>query len=331
MPYTCRNFEEAQAIFNSRPAVRSNKWAPNERPLEPKPRAEHRLIQGETSYGKYFDLKLYATVMARFYEPKVEDGKRVERRLYMGHPSQTSRKFMWETTHFSVGMNWCRDASGGRSDDSIIMPIYTKHFMQDEDGTRFSLAAYLVDGVLDTTRSSHTPHHRLVADKDVRKHKQRVVQLFDPYITLALMRMPEFKENCKLDHNFGHAFGGEGFQRHYLMAIRDMWDALQMTDGMPSTPSINTFFEMCQKAYDVMASKRGYNQKNFEFGRRWYSNPNAKLSTVDDLERPVESDDFRRAIIDRIQQYVGSNNLRKLQEIRQFPTKAEYPVSNIHV
>lgn len=329
MPYTCRNYEEAQAIFNSRVAVRSNKWAPNERPLEPKPRSEHRLIQGETSYGKYFDLKLYATVMARFYEPKVEDGKTVERRLYMGHPSQTSRKFMWETTHFSVGMNWCRDASGGRSDDSIIMPIYTKHFMQDEDSTRFSLDAYLVDGVLDTTRSSHTPHHRLVADNDVRKHKQRVVQLFEPYILLALMRMPEFKENCKIDSNLGHAFGGEGFMRDYYLSMRDMWDALQKEE-MPRQDAVNTFFRMCQKAYDVMASKRGNKQKDFVMGNRWYTQ-NRVTSTVDALEKPIDTKDFRRAIVDRIQNYVGSNNLRKLQEIRQFPTKAEYPVSNIHV
>jgi hypothetical protein len=84
MAYVCKNYDEAVGTFAFRKAVRSSKWQPNERPLDSKPRSEHRLIEGSNSYGKYFDVKLYQTVMARFYEPKVEDGKRVERRLYMG-------------------------------------------------------------------------------------------------------------------------------------------------------------------------------------------------------------------------------------------------------
>jgi len=261
--------------------------------------------------------------MARFYEPKVEDGKRVERRLYMGHSSQTSIQFMRHTLRVECGANsiWEDDV---HADERIIMPIYTKHFMVDEDNTPFSLDAVYVDGVLDTVQSEHTKHYRLVADKDVRQFKVKVAAHFEPYIMLAQMRMPEFRAECTLDYRLGQAFGGEGFNRAYYMAIQEMW-----TDPEPRQQDIDVFFEMCQKAYDVIASKRGTKQADFNIKGYWYSRNNNE-SSIDDLAKPIEASEFRRAILDRIQKYVGSNSLKKPEEVKQFPKHSEYPRSNIH-
>ena len=327
MAYVCRNYHEAEGTFAFRKAVRSSAWQPNERPLDPKPRTEHRLIEGSNSYGKYFDVKLYQTVMARFYEPKVENGKRVERRLYMGHSSQTSKQFMYHTLRVDVGANRQRDSNDMYSDESIIMPIYTKHFMVDgDDNTPFSLDAVFVDGVLDTVQSEHTPHYRLVADTDVRKFKQRVAAHFEPYIMLAQMRMPEFKAMCDINYRLGQKFGGEGFNRAYYMAIQEMW-----TDPEPRQGDIDVFFAMCQKAYDIIASKRGMQQADFQVGGSWYSRQNGNQnSTVDELAKPIETAEFRRAILDRIHKYVGSNSMKKPEEVKQFPKHSEYPRSNIH-
>lgn len=322
MAFVCRNYGEALETFAMRGPVRSSKWQPNERPLDPKPVSHHRLIQGSNEYGNYFDVKLYQTVMARFYEPKVEDGKRVERRLYIGHGSQTSMQFMRYTLRVECGVNSLWE-DGVHADERIIMPIYTKHFMLDE-GVPFSLDSYWVYNTLDTTRSRHTPHYRLVADKDVRQFKQRVAAHFEPYIMLAQMRMPQFKAECTLDHRYGQAFGGEGFNRAYYMAIQEMW-----TDPEPRQQDIDVFFEMCQKAYDIIASKRGTEQPDFHIKGNWYTRSNPE-SSIDDLAKPIEANEFRRAILDRIQKYVGSNSLKKPEEVKQFPKQSEYPRSNIH-
>ena len=325
MAYVCRNYDEALGTFALRKPVRSTKWQANERPLDPRPQTHHRLIEGSNSYGKYFDVKLYQTVMARFYEPKVEDGKRVERRLYMGHGSQTSQQFMYHTLSVNFGANRLRDSEDMYSDESIIMPIYSKHFMYDEDNTMFSLDAVYVDGVLDPAQSEHTKHYRLVADKDVRQFKQRVAAHFEPYIMLAQMRMPEFKAECDINYRLGQKFGGEGFNRAYYMAIQEMW-----TDPEPRQQDIDVFFEMCQKAYDIIASKRGMQQPDFQVGGSWYSRQNGnKNSTVDELAKPIEMTEFRRAILDRIHKYVGSNSMKKPEEVKQFPKHSEYPRSNI--
>jgi hypothetical protein len=264
--------------------------------------------------------------MARFYEPKVEDGKRVERRLYMGHGSQTSIQFMRHTLRVDLGVNvdW-RDHTT-HADELIIMPIYAKHFMVDGDNdTPFSLDAVYVDGVLDTAQSEHTPHYRLVADKDVRKHKAKVAAHFEPYIMLAQMRMPEFRASCSIDHRFGQAFGGEGFNRAFYMAVQELW-----TDPEPQQKDIDVFFAMCQTAYDIIASKRGADQEDFQMAGSWYNRNTSTDNTVDDLKKPIEMVEFRRAILDRIQKYVGSNSLKKPEEVKQFPKNSEYPRSNIH-
>jgi hypothetical protein len=324
MAYICRNYQEAELLFEDRGAVRSSKWQPNERPLDPKPVSHHRLIKGHNTYGTYYDIKLYQTVMARFYEPKVEDGKRVERRLYMGHASQTSMQFMRHTLRVECGVNTIWDDEM-LVDDRTIMPIYTKHFMVDEDNTPFSLDAVFVDGKLDTAESEHTKHYRLVADTDVRKYKAKVAAHFEPYIMLAQMRMPEFKAECNLDYKYGQAFGGEGYNRAYYMAIQEMWN-----DPEPRQQDIDVFFEMCQSAYNIIASKRGADQEGFQMKGSWYTRNTTTDHTVDDLKKPIEMVEFRRAILDRIQRYVGSNSLKKPEEVKQFPKHSEYPRSNIH-
>ena len=322
MAYLCRNYEEALGTFALRGAVRSKTWQPNERPLDPKPRVEHKLIEGSNSYGKYFDVKLYQTIMARFYEPKVEDGKRVERRLYMGHSSQTSQQFMRHTLSVDLGLNihWRKDDR----DNQHVWPIYTKQFMYDEDDTPFSLDACFVDGVIDPEQSEHTKHYRLVADKDVRQFKQRVAAHFEPYIMLAQMRMPEFRAECQIRHDLGRKFGGEGFNRGYYQAMQELWE-----DPEPRQDAIDVFFEMCQKAYDIIASKRGMEQPDFHIQGNWYSRSQTP-SSVDDLAKPIEMNEFRRAILDRIHKYVGSNSMKKPEEVKQFVKYSEYPRSNIH-
>ena len=326
MAYVCRNYEEALGTFAFRKAVRSSAWQPNERPLDPKPRTEHKLIEGSNSYGKYFDVKLYQTVMARFYEPKVEDGKRVERRLYQGHASQTSQQFMRHTLYVDLGVNKQLDSEGRYSDDSVIMPIYTKHFMVDgDDNTPFSLDAVFVDGKLSIPESEHTKHYRLVADKDVRQHKAKVAAHFEPYIMLAQMRMPEFRASCSINYDLGRRFGGEGFNRAYYMAMQELWESPE-----PRQQDIDVFFAMCQKAYDIIASKRGTEQPDFQIKGSWYTRNTSTDNTVDDLAKPIEMTEFRRAILDRIHKYVGSNSMKKPEEVKQFPKSSEYPRSNIH-
>jgi hypothetical protein len=109
------------------------------------------------------------------------------------------------------------------------------------------------------------------------------------------------------------------------MAMQELWVSPE-----PRQQDIDVFFAMCQKAYDIIASKRGTEQPDFQIKGSWYTRNTSTDNTVDDLAKPIEMTEFRRAILDRIHKYVGSNSLKKPEEVKQFPKSSEYPRSNIH-
>lgn len=314
------SYAKAEEIFNKRGPVRSTQWSIDQRPLDPRPDTSRRLIQVQTPDADYYDVRLYNTVMARFYKPTVEDGQRVERRLYMGHPSITSQSFMWKALGVSTRMMYSNDEILQQREDSTMVPVYSRHFMMDND-TMFSLDATFVNGKLDITRSSHTPHHRVVADKADKERKAALIKHFDNYIMLAQMRLPEFEASAKMDVRSGRPWGGEGYHHQHAHAVECIHT------GSETQREIDHFFEMCQSAYNSLASKRGYDQgivKHTYWLKQKPADP-----TPDDLAKPITADEFRRSIIDRITKYARVETKSSREEVAQFPLRGKYPKSNL--
>lgn len=306
MPYV-RNYEEAEKQFNVRGAVRSKTWAEHERPIY-KTYHHYRVVK----HAEYYDVMLYRTVMARYFTPETIDGKLHERRLYMGDQSITSRDFMYHVLGVSQGK---RETLA--DDKVVVAPVYHRASLH-HDGADFSADYHYVDGVLDTTNSMHTRHYRKVSSKDDRAQRAEVVKVFEPYIMLAQMRMPEFHVSAELTNNAGAPFSG-GSERRYQDSIIDM------AEGSTDQIAINHFFELCQNAYDVLASKRAWKQDGFSLGN--YHNRN--VDHVDKLEKPITPPEFRTAIIGRINRLTGGDQRSEKVEIPQFVVESDYPRTNI--
>jgi hypothetical protein len=306
MPYV-RTYEEAEKQFNKRGAVRSKKWAENERPIY-KTYHHYRVVK----HAEYYDLILYRTVMARYFKPETIDGKLHERCLYMGDQSITSRDFMWHVLGVERGLREIM-----LDGTKVIAPIYHRASLH-HDGESFSADYLYVDGVLDTTKSMHTRHFRKVSSKDDRAQRAEVVKLFEPYIMMAQMRMPEFHANAEVTRNAGTPFSG-GSERRYQDSIQDM------AEGSTDQIAINHFFELCQNAYDVLASKRAYKQRDFSLGN--YQNRN--VDPIDKLEKQITPSEFRTAIVGRINRLTGGDQRSEKVEIPQFVVESDYPRTNI--
>lgn len=307
MPFV-RTYEEAEKQFNKRGAVRSTKWAANERPLY-KTYHHYRVVK----HDEYYDLVLYHTVMARYFTPQTIDGKLHEHRLYMGDQSVTSRDFM----HYVLGVSRVHELmmpDGKR----IVAPIYHKSSLH-HDGNNFSADYRYVDGVLDTDNSVHTRHFRKVSSKEDREHRARIVKVFEPYILLAQMRMPEFHNNSEVDYRAGRPFSGAS-ERQFQESVIDM------AEGGTDQTAINHFFEMCQSAYEVLISKRAYAQSNFDMGSSYHKRP---ADSIDKIEKQITPSEFRTAIIGRINRMTGANERTESVEIPQFVVESEYPRTNI--
>lgn len=304
------NYRQAHAYFEGRvKPPRSKNYEINERPLASVSAKHYKIIKGEN----YYDIKLYSTIMARFYAPDADGG---ERRLYMGHNSVTSRSFMWQGLYVSEVNE--KDSDKGR----VVMPIYSRVHKEVEGANHmaYSLDAYFKDDKLITSKSEHTAHYRFLSnDADKAERAQKKANL-DNYVLLATMRMTDYADNVDLDHRYGRPFGEYAFVAH----AKDAIDGI--TNGSPTEENINTFFKIGQAVFDMLASKRGYEQR--EFNLNTWRGPKSKLS---DLQQPITESDFSKALLKRCLTIAGANKQSHRVEIPQFPLIGEYPRSNVHV
>ena len=302
------NYKQAHAYFEGRAKPpRSKNYEINERPLASVSAKHYKIIKGEN----YYDIKLYSTIMARYYAPDADGGLR---QLYMGHNSMTSRSFMWQV----LGVGGVNDT--GSDKGQIILPIYSRSSIEDKDGTPFSLDAYFKDDKLITSKSQHTPHYRFLSNNADKAERAQKKANLDNYVLLATMRLPDYTDHVTLDHNMGRPFGEYAFVRHADDAVKGI------VDGTPTEENINTFFEIGQTVFDMLASKRGYAQENFNLNT-W----RGTKSTIKDLAQPVTESDFEVAMLKRCLAIAGANKQSHRVEIPQFPLIGEYPRSNVHV
>ena len=82
-----RHYEEAHRYFTQTAKPRSSKWSGYERPLGSNAQHHYRIVQGDE--GRYYDVILYSTTMARFYAPNSAGETRI---CYNGDSRPTSTR-----------------------------------------------------------------------------------------------------------------------------------------------------------------------------------------------------------------------------------------------
>jgi len=305
------SYADAEKVFNHRGAVRSKRWMENQRPLY-KTYFHYRVVK----YANHFDIVLYSTVMARYYAPTLIDSRVHERRLFMGDNSITSKDFM----HYVLGKDSWRRVENSQVGE-VIAPVYNKAFMYDGDEP-FSADFMYVEGVLDTNKSSHTPHHRMVSGNEDKTARAEILKKFDNYLMLAQMRLPEFTAEATVSHNLGRPWAGGAF---------DAWDSRKcvekIADDSATSDDIHAFFEMCQDAFNVLASKRAYKQRGFTLRPVWQST--APIDGIEKLDKQITADEVRKAVSTRILKALDLDKKSIKQTIPQFVVEKDYPRSNV--
>ena len=307
LPYLT-NYNKAHTYFEGRAKPpRSKNYEINERPLASVSAKHYKIIKGEN----YYDIKLYSTIMARYYAPDADGGAR---QLYRGDNSMTSRSFMWHV----LGVGGINDTESDKG--KVILPVYSRTSIEDKDGTLFSLDAYFKDDKLITSKSQHTAHYRYISNNADKAERAQKKANLENYVLLATMRLPDYTASVTLDHSMGRPFGEYAFVRHADDAVKGI------VDGTPTEENINTFFQIGQAVFDMLASKRGYAQNNFNLNT-W----RGTKSTIVDLAQPITESDFEAAMLKRCLALAGANKQSHRVELPQFPLVGEYPRSNVHV
>ena len=99
----------------------------------------------------------------------------------------------------------------------------------------------------------------------------------------------------------------------------------------PSQEEVEQFFMFGQAVFDVLASKRGVNQRNFTVFRRWYNSAQQPTSTYAQLEKKITPEEFRKSFHNKIAEALQLGAKSTRIEIPQFVAVKDYPRTAIRV
>jgi hypothetical protein len=102
----------------------------------------------------------------------------------------------------------------------------------------------------------------------------------------------------------------------------------KIADDSATSNDIHDFFEMCQDAFNVLASKRAYKQKDFTLRPRWQTTQ--PVDGIEKLEKQITADEVRKAVSTRILKALDLNKKSIKQTIPQFVVEKDYPRSNVN-
>ena len=315
LPYI-RNYAEAKAHWDKTPeAKRSKKWNPWQRPLRNISQTHYRLEANNPD--EYIDVKLYQTTMARYYKP---DANGVQRRLYMGHHTLTSRKFMHDVLGVSGHDNLAKLVNG----ETVHAPIYDARLADLPGGIACSAEFYFDrNNLLIPAMSRHTRHWQVVATDDDKARLKALRTAWAPYLDLMMYRLPEFEAEVQLNYRQGRPFSGSYIPYEDAQKLLDMNLHLRM-GTTPAEENINALVRLSQTVFNGLASKRGYDQKGFVL-----ASPFTRFGTVNNtyatLEKPVTAHDLRKSVSNKLEQILSAKRRSGHAEIPQFVAVGSMP------
>lgn len=302
------NFAAAAKYFEAtkRPP-RSTKWSEDERPLRDARSYHYRIVQGLD--GAYYDLCLYQTVMARYWQP---DAQGHERRQYIGNGSQTSRNFMWDV--LGIGRASSTIDTNGRR---VLLPVTCAAMEQ----SKFSVDAFFTaDDALVIERSKHTPIFKVVSHDSDKLSRAHAKKLFEPVLTLAAMRMPELIHDVDISANFAGPFR-TCYKLHIPNDILRLYNALQ-ENTEPAPEQLDALFTAAQAVLNKLASDAALKAGLLRY---WANRP-----TYSEIE-PITEAQLIKSLWNKLLQDLGLADKRGKEYYPQFPEYCDVVHRNIHV
>ena len=320
LPYI-RNYTEAKAHWDKTPeAKRSKKWNKFQRPLRSISQTHYRVEidnPDNPDNSDFFQVVLYSTIMARYYKP---DAHGVQRRLYMGHRTLTSRKFMRDVLGVSDVDNMFESVNGER----VHAPIYDAR-LADLPGGMMCSAEFYFDRYdrLIPAMSRHTRHWQVVATDDDKARLKEVRDAWAPFLDLMMYRLPEFEAEVSLQYSRGRPFAGNYVPYEDAQKLINMNTSMLM-GATPAEDQIDALVRLSQTVFNGLASKRGYDQKGFQLTHPWSYN-NTKPDGYSALEKPVTAHDLRKSVSNKLEQILSAKRRSGHAEIPQFVAVGSMP------
>lgn len=217
---TISGYPQAQRYFNeTRKPPRSKRWEEHQRPLHTTSATHYRIERSATTLQgspEFYDLMLYGTSMARYFQPEADGSSVVWLR---NHNSTTSRQFLWRVANFSghsVREAWdTTDQQEKRQPKRpvrIPLSTYVSSAFTADNGvtvpSSWSAVLTFKDNGLVLERSAHRPVYIKRTSKDATATRTEFMDKLKPYIDILLLSIPSVHAETKIKRDDGRAFKG---------------------------------------------------------------------------------------------------------------------------
>jgi hypothetical protein len=302
--YTPTNYQETHDLFNKiKKPPRSKKYNEYQRPLR-RVSESHLMLQKDAHSYVY---KINGVDVVRVYEPNAQGEYEVAViGLYGTYDIQLQSKF----TGYYNGKT-LQTTTG----DAVRVPLNPHYRDQGKDFS--ALLTYNSSHQLIVEKSWHADIYRLASDEGDKQTRKDIKKELDAYVTLQMFKLPTLKDNCKLDASMGKPFGESRLSYTLQSTMRDALCNLPLP--LESQSFMQTFDEVAQDCFDMLASKKVYNvgsEGRFDKGSLFYKmshwqrgrNPaeaDDAREKADDIVAEVTADEFKKSLVARLMSFAG--------------------------
>jgi len=281
---------------------RSKKWKAmpdNGRPLDSASYFHYGIHKRDDGVIYY---RLYDTNIATFYPPDAEGYEKVEMNYYN---SQTTNTFIYKhgLSYYQLPI----------AEDKAVKVPYVPQYYAKKQGHDCSALLYFKNGLLDVSKSYHADIFTNTSSAEDKQKRKEFKKKVDTLVTLAMLRMPEYRANVAFANNLGIPFG----TAHDAPESVEDFRRVIHTFGKEETEHpryIEAFLNMGQDIFNILVNKRIYNYK--PEGERWggalFSTWNksseqieAYKQTMRKIADEVSIEDFHKSLTNKVLDMVG--------------------------
>lgn len=312
------NYQHFDNLYNNtRKPPRSKKYAENQRPLRRVPESWLMLQKDANSYV----VKINRTEVARYYPPNEQGNYEVAiRGLYATYDIH----LMYVFTHIHSCM-----PLKTTTDEVVRVPLNPYYKDQDQDFS--AVLCFNSSDQLVVEESWHSDVYRFAStDEDKAKRKALKAQL-EAYITLQMFKLPTLKANVKVDADQGGPFGEEQLNSAVRNELNGLFGAFtgdisQVPQALESPRFAQLFDEVSQDAFNMLASKRIYNEGNgslFWKAQGYYGtkHPDEKADAqekINDIIDAITPDEHKKSLTTRLMKYANLSKGSQKVALPQF-------------
>jgi hypothetical protein len=312
--YTPITYQEAEAFYNNtKKPPRSKKYNDNQRPLRRVPESWLMLQKDAHSYVYVIN----GAEVVRLYEPNKDGEYEVAVRGLYG---TYDINLMWKFTGY-----YTRMAIPTTTGDTVRVPLNPYYKDQGKDFS--ALLTYNSSHQLIAEKSWHAEVYRLAStDSDKQTRKELKAEL-DAYVTLQMFKLQTLKDNFKLDQSMGAPFGENNLSYALQSTMRDALTHRPLP--LDSQSFMQTFDEVAQDCFNMLANKKIYNYGDARFGDLYYKVGNwhrgqhpdqadDAQEIIEDIVQAVAADEFKKSLVARLMSFAGLSKGSESVPLPQF-------------